>query len=547
MKLRVMNGEMAGYEFDLEGEVVTVGRKAENNVVLPLDPRISRFHAQLTRGADGTWLLEDLDSTNGTFIGRRRIYAPTPLRPGESFRVGRTWLRLEAPPPPQVAAAEAVVLVEEDAEKRGRENIVLSVQPGVTRERELSAEELARRLEVLSDVGAALGSTLNLDELLDELLRSILRVVPAERGFLLLFDEETGDVEPRAMWPVSDEPEELAISRSIIERARDEHVTLLLSDAMADERFGEMESVRDLQIRSAICAPLLRAGEVLGVIFLDTTSATHVFDRSDAEMVSAIASQAAIAIENARLYTELKAAYDELKTAQEQIIRAEKLSIIGTLSATIAHDMANAVSPMVTLVDLALERGSFDEFTETSLERQLQRLLALVERLKSFARPERLEKEPTDVNDVVKGALSLIRTELHHEGVEIELNLAEGLPPVAAVPTQLDRVILNLCMNAVEAMEQEPRRLTITTALDGDEVAISVADTGPGIPPELQERLFKPFFTTKETGTGMGLFSCRRIVEDEHGGAIEIDSRVGEGTTVTVRLPVEQQTASVSA
>ncbi|MEA3402941.1 MAG: ATP-binding protein [Armatimonadota bacterium] len=538
MKLRVLTGDMDGYEFDVDGGVVTLGRKAENDVVLPLDSRISRFHAQLSHGEGDAWLLEDLDSTNGTFVGRRRIHAPTPIKPGEAFRMGRTWLRLEEEPSPQVNAADAVVLVEEEPEGQRDQDIVVSVQPGMEAERELDANELARRLEVMRDVGAALGSTLELSELLEELLRSIMRVVPAERAFLLLRDSETGELEPRAVWPLDDRSGRLAISRSIIERAMDQQSTLLLSDAMADERFGEVESVRDLRIRSAISAPLLRAGEALGVIFLEATSATHVFDRGDAEMVSSIASQAAVAIENARLYTELKAAYEELKTAQEQMVRTEKLSIIGTLSASVAHDMANVVSPMVTLVDLALDRGEVDESTERSLERQLQRLLALVERLKSFARPERMEMEPTDVNDVVAGALSMIRTELQHEDVKMDLQLAEDLPKIQAAATQLDRVMLNVCLNALEAMEEEPKVLTIATELDGDEVAISVTDTGPGIPPEVQARLFEPFFTTKEAGTGMGLFSCRRIVEDEHGGSIELDSRVGEGTTVTVRLPV---------
>ena len=185
-----------------------------------------------------------------------------------------------------------------------------------------------------------------------------------------------------------------------------------------------------------------------------------------------------------------------------------------------------------------------DERTEASLDRQLQRLLALVERLKSFARPEAMQMEPTDLNEVVDGALSLIRTEVHHESVKLDLQLADDLPRVQAVPTQLDRVVLNLALNAIEAMEHEPKRLVIETELDGDEVALSVTDTGPGIPPEQQARLFEPFFTTKETGTGMGLFSCRRIVEEEHGGTIEVDSRVGEGTTVTVRLPLRAQVAA---
>jgi two-component system NtrC family sensor kinase len=152
-----------------------------------------------------------------------------------------------------------------------------------------------------------------------------------------------------------------------------------------------------------------------------------------------------------------------------------------------------------------------------------------------------VQLEATDLNEVVDGALSMIHTELQHESVELELDLAEDLPPVQAVPTQLDRVVLNLCLNAIEAMAPDAGTLHIETELDGEEIALSVTDTGPGIPPEEQARLFEPFFTTKETGTGMGLFSCRRIVEEEHDGSIEVDSRVGEGTTVTVRLPVGTQ------
>ena len=538
MQLRVLNGEMQGYEFEVNGDLVTLGRKAENDVALPLDQRISRFHAQLERGPHGTWLLEDIGSTNGTFVGRRRIHTPTPVTGGDSFRMGRTWLRIdEAEPKPEDAAANAVVLVE-GGDERSDDSIVLSIQAGAETGREPDSEELAHRLEVMRDVSIALGSTLELSDLLSDLLQSIMRMVPAERVFLLLRDEESGDLQARAVWPLDDADEEMAISRSIVERAMEELATLLLSDAMADERFGDAGSVQHLNIRSAICAPLLRGREVLGVIFLDTTSSTHVFDRSDAEMVSSIAAQATVAIENARLYTELRQAYEELQTAQEQIIRSEKLSIIGTLSATVAHDMANVVSPMVTLVDLAMERGEVDEKTEASLERQLQRLLALVERLKSFARPEAMAMTPTNVNEVVDGALSLIQTELHHEQVALDLKLADDLPLVQAVPTQLDRVVLNLCLNAIEAMESGGGRMTISTELDGDEVTVSVADTGPGIPADLQARLFEPFFTTKPTGTGMGLFSCRRIVEEEHDGAIELDSRVDEGTTVTVRLPV---------
>ncbi len=572
MIVRILNGDMEGHELDFDRDVVTIGRKAENDVALPLDLRVSRFHAELTCGVDGSFTLEDLDSTNGSFIGRRRIHASTVMAPGEPFRVGRTWLDVSEPVP-EYAGADAVVFVDADAEEAtaaAAEAVVTSInaerqgQPieGIG---ELTRDEIEQRFRAMRQVGAALTSTLDLSELLGTLLHAITTVMPAERALLLFVDPETGELEPRAVWPSEEASGELAISRSIVERAIGERVTLLLSDAMSDERFSEMQSVMDLHIRSAICAPLLVAkarfldashdsdeppgpsDEVIGAIFLDTTSATHVFDRADAEMVSLIASQAAVAIQNARLYTDLREAYDELANAQEQMIRTEKLSIIGTLSASIAHDMANAVSPIVTLIDLALERGVVDDRSEEVLGRQLGRLMAMVQQLRSFAGRSVVDegedaKETTDINDVVTNALGLVRTDFAHESIEINLELAEGLPPVLAVPSQLDRVLLNLYMNAMEAMTDgtAPHRLVITTALDGDEVTISVTDTGPGIAPEVQDKLFEPFFTTKESGTGLGLFSCRRIVEDEHGGAMELDSRLGEGTTITVRLPASE-------
>lgn len=570
MKIRVLTGEMAGHEFELEGDVVTIGRKAENDVALPLDLRVSRFHAQLTRNAAGQWELEDLDSTNGTFVGRRRIHGPTVIAPGGQFRVGRTWLQL-LEPVPEYAAAEAVVLVDEGGAGSAGEVLPDAIVQAIdshqsagtgARLAALDPEVAVKRLHIMREVGAALSSTLDLSELLSTLLRSIMQVVPAERALLVLVNRDTGELEPRAVWPPEEAATELAISRSIVEKAISERVTLLLSDALTDEQFSTVESVRDLRIRSAICAPLLCAraryftsdgpkpsaqspSEALGVIFLDTTAATHVFNREDAELVSAIAAQAAVAIENARLYTDLREAYEELQNAQEQMVRSEKLSIIGTLSAAIAHDMANAVAPMVTLLDLVLERGHVDENSQEVMQRQLGRLMALVQRLRSFAGRADDEQaaralEPTDVNEVVNNSLTLIRTELAHEGIALHLDLAENLPPVMASAAQLDRVLLNLCLNAMEAMEQEPKSLTITTARDGDEVTISVADTGPGIPPEIQDRLFEPFFTTKPQGTGLGLFSCRRIIEEEHHGTMELDSRPGQGTTITMRLPVAQ-------
>ncbi|MEI6504176.1 MAG: ATP-binding protein, partial [Armatimonadota bacterium] len=131
--------------------------------------------------------------------------------------------------------------------------------------------------------------------------------------------------------------------------------------------------------------------------------------------------------------------------------------------------------------------------------------------------------------------------EIHQRSVEMVLEFEENLPLVRADAAQLDRVFLNLTLNALQAMEEgEERVLTIKTERDGEEVAISFSDTGPGISEANQEKLFEPLFTTKQTGTGLGLHSCKRIVEEEHCGTIEVDSLEGIGATFTVRLPVAE-------
>jgi len=224
---------------------------------------------------------------------------------------------------------------------------------------------------------------------------------------------------------------------------------------------------------------------------------------------------------------------------RQQLVASEKLSTIGTLAATVAHDMINIVTPLQPLIDIMLRNADVNSEDEEAVRRQTKRLSALAERLMSFSQSEEVSLRPAAINDIIASTISLLNTEINHNSIELQMDLADSLPDVLVDEPHIDRVFLNLCLNAIEAMgETINPRLAIRTYLDQDEVAISFTDNGPGIPADSEHDVFEPFFTTKETGTGLGLFACRRIIQVDHNGVIEYESEPGQGTTFTGRLPV---------
>lgn len=276
-----------------------------------------------------------------------------------------------------------------------------------------------------------------------------------------------------------------------------------------------------------------------------------------------------IAAENIQLYKTQREQYRRLQQSQAQLIQVEKLAALGRLVASVIHEINNplqAVQGFLNLLKEELEGQARREDMVESLsvvESEMARIAAMMNHLRDFyrltqpAQPTSVDSfyQPADqelpfieLHAVLESVLQLSQQKIEQAQVKVERAWAEDLPPIQANPDHLKQVFLNLTLNALEAVPNKGQTLRLTTTLDqahlnGDQpqrlVRIEFSDTGAGIPPEVLSHLFEPLFTTKENGSGFGLFTSYKIIEAHH-GQISVTSQVGQGTTFTILLPVKQ-------
>lgn len=226
-----------------------------------------------------------------------------------------------------------------------------------------------------------------------------------------------------------------------------------------------------------------------------------------------------------------------LQESQAMIVQQEKQAAFGLLAAGIAHEVGNPLAAISSLVQL-LHRRNSDEQTRERLmmvDDQLRRIQRTLRELVDFSRPATNVKAPADIHSMIDSALSIAKYYKRKKGKTILTSFAVDVPPICVIRDQLVQVLLNLILNAMDATP-EGGTIEIRTSIIGGWLRIDVSDTGTGIAPEHRERIFQPYFTTKETGTGLGLFVCRNIVEQEFGGRIELTASSPVGTTFSVLL-----------
>ena len=252
--------------------------------------------------------------------------------------------------------------------------------------------------------------------------------------------------------------------------------------------------------------------------------------------------------ENKRLFQELKEAYHHLKETQEQLIHSEKLAVVGKVTASIAHEIRNQLTILgyAEVIRMAVpDNKQVSQYVQSILDTR-NRILSIVDEIRQFAKnqTQSYEMEPALLAEIVTTTLNIMNYDQEAKKRHL-IKDVQASPVVVVNRDKIIQVLINLIRNAVDATP-EGGQITVTLTRQADWTVMTVADTGCGVPEDLLETIWQPFFTTKgEHGTGLGLDICKRIIEGHH-GAISCASQIGVGTTFTIRLPLERRDSALA-
>jgi signal transduction histidine kinase len=289
-------------------------------------------------------------------------------------------------------------------------------------------------------------------------------------------------------------------------------------------------------IGAEVALPMVTPERFEGIVFLGAKRTGSMFTQEDIEILTILANQLAISMENARLYA-------DLKRSRELIQRSDRLSAIGTMAAGLAHEIRNPLVSIRTFTQLLPERMEDEEFRSKFLTlalSEVDRICALINELLAFARPAPAQLSRIDLNQCLEGICMLLESQSRNKGIQLKTKLRPNLRSMIADEDQVKQVVMNVVLNAIQACA-EGGKVEVSSYENVVEekayLCIEIADTGRGIEREFLEHIFDPFFTTRRDGTGLGLSIAHQIVT-RHGGFIDVKSDVGRGTAFFINMPV---------
>ncbi|MCX7824664.1 MAG: GAF domain-containing protein [Verrucomicrobiae bacterium] len=394
----------------------------------------------------------------------------------------------------------------------------------------------AAQLETLITIGRDILSPLTLDEVLQRVVREARRLMNARLSSLLLLTPDREELELRASDGAGEDyvrRPNLKVCDCLLGVVVRHKRPLTVANVQESDQYRHTELARKEGLVSLLSVPLTSGGDAIGVLSVYTAE-PHRFSNDDILLLTALASLGSVAVRKAQLY-------EKIVDAEEQLRQNERLSALGLLAAEIAHEIRNPLTVVKMLfhsLDLQFPAGDPRARDVAIIQQKMEQMNRVLDQTLTFARRSEPRVEPADLNALLDDVLLLVRHKLAQHNIVLQWQPAAHLPAVPLDRTQIEQAALNLILNATQAMPSGGT-LTIATRAEDAEVCVTVADTGVGMTPEVQQRLFDLFLTSKPAGTGLGLALVRKIIE-AHRGRIEVESAPRKGTTFSLFLPTER-------
>lgn len=535
--LFVLQGPDKGRTLKTTDDVVIIGRGGDQ---IPLTDRtVSRRHSEM-RATDDGWVLVDLNSANGTYVNSVRIHGATRLKHGDQIRVGSTLLVYSGEESSEQLSGGQIPtdLVTLDAGSLSLDSSIMASAPSNEDSVIMAAPETASAVKawkVMRELSDVIGSLLPPEQLLVRVMDIMFEEVEIDRGVIFVRDDATGEMMPEVVrfhsrkMTAEAQPGSIMTSRTIIRHVVDSRAGVLCSNVISDERFRSGKSVQNLGMRSVICAPIVAREQIIGVIHIDCPVTRHTYSEHELRLITAIGYQTGLAIENARLV--------------QSHLERERLAAAGETVAYLSHSIRNILQGMRSGGELVTRGLSLKDFSIASqgwgiVERNLEKSYNLMMNMLAFSKQHEPRLELLQLNKIVNDVVDLVQKQADDARVVLLADLDENIPPIPLDDDGIHQVILNLIMNAIDAVEAGRGVINVRTRYDSVErrVTLSVADNGPGVPESQRDKIFEAFHSTKgHGGTGLGLAVARKIV-NEIGGSIELILPPDGGAEFAVHL-----------
>ena len=540
----VIRGEDKGSRLDTDADLVRLGRDSGNDIQLH-DSEVSRFHAEVRKNPDGFELV-DLNSSNGSYVNSDRV-SQKPLRTGDRIQLGRSTIVFTAEvelTTRDISVAKVDVIANPTAESQIIQRVRHDESQAVFSDDisvmgNASGED--RNVQLLYQTAMAASHTLDVKTLLARIMKLILDSVAADRGCVILFDEDTGELKPAVRMDRDGDvlDEKLQVSKTILDYVLEKCEGVLTSDAGGDERWERKDSIVQSRVCEAICVPMQGRYGIVGAIYLDTRHESTLpgkrpiqrFEEKHLKLMVAIGHQAALAIEDTSYYSAM--------------MQSERMAAMGHTITAISHHIKNmlqGVNGGKYLVEEGLKSGKLDvvERGWNIVQRNQQRISDLVLDMLSFSKERKPEKTPADLNDVIRDVIDVVAARARDDETELTYERNHGIKEYLFDANGIQRAILNVLTNALDACQDvSGGRVNLSAELDADReyLCVIVTDNGDGIPALEMEAIFELFHSNKGSrGTGLGLAVSRKVLRD-HDGDVFVHSEPGAGSVFTIEWP----------